>query len=52
MLSDDFCSVSDIQDYMEYITKKQETLTHPPPTHDYIIRIDNRLVFKTKGEYE
>ena len=37
---------SDIQDYIEYIIKKHETLTTIPPIHVYINRINNRLVFK------
>ena len=51
MSSDDFYSVSGNQDYIKYIIKKHETLTTITPTHAYIIRINNRLVFKTKGEY-
>ena len=52
MLSDYFYSVSDNQNYIEYIIKKHEALTAITPTHAYIIRINNRLVFKTKVEYE
>ena len=44
--------MSDIQDYIEYITKKHETVTTIPPIHVYINRIDNRLVFKTKDGYK
>ena len=47
-LPNDSYSVSDIQDYMEYITKKHKTLTTVPPIHVYINRINNRLVFKIK----
>ena len=47
-LADGFCSVSDIQDYIEYIIKKHEKLTTIPPIHVYINRINNRLVFKIK----
>ena len=43
--------VSDIQDYIEYIIKKHETLTAIPPIHVYINRINNRLVFKIKDGY-
>ena len=32
-LTDSSCSVSDIQDYIEYIIKKYETLTTIPPIH-------------------
>ena len=33
--------VSDIQNYIEYIIKKRETLTVVPPIHTYINRINN-----------
>ena len=39
--------MSDIQDYIEYIIKKHETLTIPP-IHVYINRINNGLVLKIK----
>ena len=42
----------DIQDYIEYITKKQETLTTIFPIHVYINRINNRLNFKVKDGYK
>ena len=45
-------SVSDIQDYIEYIIKKHETLTTIPPIHVYINGINNRLVFKIKDGYK
>ena len=45
-------SVSDIQDYIEYIIKKHETLTKIPAVHVYIIRINYRLVFKIKDGYK
>ena len=48
MSSDDFYSVSGNQGYIKYIIKKHETLTTIAPTHAYIIRINNRLVFKRK----
>ena len=35
-------SVSDIQDYIEHIIKKHETLTEIPPIHLYINRINKR----------
>ena len=47
-----FYSVSDVQDYSEYIIKKIETLTTIPFIHVYINRINNRLVFKIKDEYK
>ena len=36
-------SVSDIQDYVEYIIKKHEALTASAPIHVYINRINNRF---------
>ena len=45
-------SVSDIQDYIDYIIKKHEKLTVVSPIHGYINRINNRLVFKIKDEYQ
>ena len=44
--------MSVIQDYIEYIIKKHETLTTVPPIHVYINGINNRLVFKIKDEYK
>ena len=44
-------SVSDIQDYVEYIIKKQEALIILT-IHIYINRINNRLVFKKKDRYK
>ena len=54
-LPDGYYSVSDIQDYIEYIIKnikKHETLTKIPPIHIYINRINNRLVQKLKARYK
>ena len=44
--------MSDVQDYIEYIIRKHETLTTVPPIHVYINRINNRLVFKIKYGYK
>ena len=44
--------MSDIQDYVEYIIKKHETLTTISPIHVYINRINNRLMFKIKDGYK
>ena len=44
-------SVSDIQDYIELIIKKYETITIPP-IHVYINRLNNRFVFKMKDGYK
>ena len=41
-------SVSDIQDYFEYIIKKHETIADNPPVKIYVDKIKNRIVFKTK----
>ena len=51
-LLDGLYSVSDIQDYFEYIIKKLESLATKPPIHIYIYRISNRLVFKIKNGYK
>ena len=45
-------SVSDIQDYIEYIIKKHETLTTISLIHVYINVINNRLVFRIKSGYK
>ena len=42
-LPDGSYSVSDIQDYIEYIIKKHETLTTILPIHVYNNRINKRL---------
>ena len=51
-LPDGSYSVSDIQDYFEYIIKKHETLATIPPIHVYTNRTNNRLVFKIKDGYK
>ena len=43
--------MSDIQDYIDYIIKKHETLPTNPSIHVYIYRI-NRLVFKIEDRYK
>ena len=50
-LPDGYYSVSDIQDYIEYIIKKHKKLTAIPPIYVYIIWINNRLMFKAKDGY-
>ena len=47
-LPDGSYSISDIQDYFEFIIKKHETLTENPPIQIYSNKIKNRIVFKTK----
>ena len=53
-LPDGFYSVSDMQKYIEYTTKKKknETLTKFLPIHVYINRINNISVFEIKGSYK
>ena len=47
-LPDRFYSVSDIQDYIEYIIKESETLSNNPPIHIYINRININRSLKYK----
>ena len=51
-LPDGSYSVSDTQNYIEYIIKKHETLTTIHPIHVYINNTSNRLVFKIKDGYK
>ena len=51
-LPDGSYSVSDVQDYIECIIKKCETLTAIPLISVYINRINNRLMFKIKDAYK
>ena len=41
-------SISDIQDYFEYIIKKHETIAHNPPVQIYVNKIKSRIAFKIK----
>ena len=41
-------SVSDNQDYFEYIIKKHETIADNLPVQIYVNKIKNRIVFKIK----
>ena len=51
--STDGCySVSDIQDYIEYINKKHETLTTSPPIHVYINKNNNKLMIQIQDGYK
>ena len=45
-------SISDIQDYFEFIIKKHGTLTENPPIQIYPNKIKNRIVFKIKTGYK
>ena len=44
-LPDGSYSVSDIEDYFEFIIKKQETLAENPPIQIYPNKIKNRIFF-------
>ena len=45
-------SVSDIQDYFEYIIKKHETIADNPSVQIHVSKIKNRIVFKIKTGYK
>ena len=47
-LPDGSYSVSDIQDYFEYIIKKHETIADNRPVQIYMNKIKNTIVFKIK----
>ena len=51
-LADGSYSVPDIQDFIEYIIKKYETLPINPLIHTYLSRVTNGLVFKIKDGYK
>ena len=51
-LPDGSCSISDIQDYFEFIIKKHETLTENSPVQIYVNRIKKGIVFKIKRGYK
>ena len=51
-LSDGSYSVSDFQNYFEYVNKKHETIADTPPAHIYVNKIKNRIVFKIKTGYK
>ena len=48
-LPDRFYSISDIQDYFEYIIKRHETITDNTPVKIYVNKIKNKIVFKIKA---
>ena len=50
-LPDGSYSVSDIQDYFEYILKKHSESVDNPSIRIYIKRIENRITFKIKNAY-
>ena len=51
-LPDGSYSVSDIQDYFEYIIKKHETIADNPPVQIYVDKTKNGIVFKIKTGYK
>ena len=51
-LPDGFYSVSDIQNYFEYLAKKHETIVDNPPVQIYVNKIKNRIIFKIKTGYK
>ena len=51
-LPDGSYSIFDIQNYLEFIIKKRETLTENPPIQNYPKKIKNRIVFKIKTGYK
>ena len=51
-LPDGSYSISDIQDYFEYIIKKHETIAGNPPVQIYVNKIKNRIAFKLKTGYK
>ena len=50
-LPDGSCSVSDIQDYFEYILTKHGENTDKPLVQIYVNKIENRVTFKIKNGY-
>ena len=50
-LPDGSYSVSSIQDYFEYISKKHGENIHKPSVQIYVNKIENRVTLKIKNEY-
>ena len=50
-MSDGSYSVSDIQDYFEYILKKHGEDSDKPAVQIYVNKIENRITFKVKNGY-
>ena len=50
-LPDGSYSVSDIQDYFEYILKKTWRRIDKPSVQIYVDKIENRVTFKIKNDY-
>ena len=51
-LPDGSYNISEIQDYIEYIIKKHETIGENAPILIYTNTINNRIVFKIKNRYK
>ena len=51
-LPDGSYNISEIQDYIEYIIKKHETIGENAPILIYTNTINNRIVFKIKSRYK
>ena len=51
-LRDGSYNISEIQDYIEYIIKKHETIGENAPILIYANTINNRIVFKIKSGYK
>ena len=51
-LPDGSYSVSDIEDYFEFIIKKYETLAENPSIQIYPKKVKNRIIFKVKTGYK
>ena len=51
-LPDGWYNISEIQDYIEYVIKKHETIGKNAPTLIYANTINNRIIFKIKSGYK
>ena len=51
-LPDGWYNISEIQDYIEYMIKKHETIVENAPILIYANTINNRIVFKIKSGYK
>ena len=51
-LIDESYSISDIQDYFEYIIKKHENIKDSPPVQIYTNKIKNIIIFEIKTSYK
>ena len=51
-LPDGSYSITNIQDYFEFIIQKHKTLTENPPIQIYPNKVKNRIVFRVKTGYK